>query len=56
MTENYSYPKYAYEALTMLYLSKADISGLTPSELVDRYNEVYIEMKKHFYETQVDRC
>ena len=55
MPENHSYPEYAYEALTMLYLSKTDISDLTPSQLVDRYNEVFSEIKKHFRETSFER-
>ncbi len=51
MSENKLYPRYAYDALTMLYLSKIDISDLTPSQLVDRYNEVYTEIKKRYSET-----
>lgn len=55
MVEKTSYPGYAFDALTMLYLEKTDISDLTPSQLVDRYNEVYAEIRKHYRETQAER-
>lgn len=55
MPENHSYPEYAYEALTMLYLSKTDISDLTPSQLVDCYNKVLSEIKTRFRETAYER-
>ena len=32
--------------LTMLFLSKSDISDLTPAELVDKYNGVYEEISR----------
>lgn len=37
--------------LTMLYLSKNDISDLSPSELVEKYRKVYGEISKTYSET-----
>lgn len=33
--------------LTILYLQKTDISKLTPEQLLDKYNEVYNQMKAY---------
>lgn len=38
--------------LTMLFLSKSDISDLTPAELVDKYNGVYEEISRRLSETK----
>lgn len=35
------FPNSKREVLTMLYLQSQDLSGLTPEDLVDKYNETY---------------
>ncbi len=44
MSDAQTFPRTAYEALTMRYLDTVDISALTPSEFVDKYNEIYAEI------------
>ena len=38
------YPSNKAEALAYLYMQKADLSGKTPEQVVDMYNEVYDRM------------
>lgn len=38
------FPSTKNEALTMLYLQNQDLSGLTPKQLLDKYEEVYKEI------------
>lgn len=47
-----SFPHGSPSALTMLYLQNQDISKLTPSELMDKYNEVYAEINNRYKETR----
>lgn len=42
-----TFPSTKYEALTMLYLQKQDLSGLTPEELIENYQETYDKIRKH---------
>ena len=44
-----AFPENKSEALTMLYLQSQDLSGLTPSELLLKYEEVYEEINKYVY-------
>jgi len=37
-----------YEALALLYLSKQDLSGYTPEEIVGRYIDAEERVKKEF--------
>lgn len=37
MSNHSSYPDSQTEALTLLYLQKQDLSGLTPEQFMDRY-------------------
>ena len=39
-----SFPRNEYEALTMLYIQKQDISALSPSELLKMYKDVYSQI------------
>lgn len=41
------FPNSKREALTMLYLQSQDLSGLTPEDFVDKYNETYKKISKH---------
>lgn len=43
-------PKDKFNALTILYLKSQDISGLSPEELLDKYDEVYEKIKSHYGE------
>ena len=40
------FPADKYEALTMLYLQNQDLSGLSPEELLDKYNDAHNRIKK----------
>ena len=40
------FPADKYEALALLYIQQQDISGLTPKELVAKYDDVLKEMRK----------
>ena len=55
MPNSNNYPNTAIDALTMLFLSKTDISNLSPSELVTKYNSVYKEISKSYNNTQSER-
>lgn len=44
MADNISlstFPNNSLDALTMLYIQNQDLSGKTPEELVDLYDEIY---------------
>ena len=41
------FPANKYEALALLYIQQQDISGLTPKELVERFDSVCAEMKDY---------
>lgn len=47
-----SFPSNKTAALTMLYLEKQDFSNLTPSQLVDKYDEVYNEITQRMKENK----
>ena len=42
-----TFPSSKYEALTMLYLQNQDLSGLTPEELLEKYQETYDKIYAH---------
>lgn len=49
MSENKSaFPSSKLEALAMLYMQNQDLSGLTPEEVYDRYQDAYEKMHKHY--------
>lgn len=45
-----TFPENEYEALAMLYIQNQDISGLTPEELLDRYDDAYHAIRNHHRE------
>lgn len=47
-----TFPKNKNDALTMLYLEKQDLSGYTPEQLVDLYEEVYKQIDTRFKENR----
>ena len=46
MSDNGSFPNTKYEALTLLYLQNQDLSGITPEDLLKKYNEVHSQITK----------
>lgn len=42
-----TFPDGKIEALTMLYLQNQDLSGLTPEEILDKYDDTYEKIKAH---------
>lgn len=45
-----TFPKDKFDALTILYLKNQDVTGLSPEELLDKYDEVYEKIKNHYKE------
>lgn len=51
MSDNVEFfPARKTEALTMLYLQKQDLTGLSPKDLANKYEEVLDEIKEQFKE------
>lgn len=50
-----SFPGNEYEALAMLYVQTQDLSGLTPEQLLDKYQEAYDKIRIHYKETYDER-
>lgn len=44
----YTFPKYEYEALAMLYIQNQDLSGLTPEEIYDKYKDACNKIKEQY--------
>ena len=42
-----SFPSTKAEVLAMLYLRNQDLSGVSPEELYDAYEDAYNRIKKH---------
>ena len=42
-----AFPANKFEALAMLYLQHQNLSGLSPEQLLDRYQDVYAKMRDH---------
>ena len=42
-----TFPKNECEALAMLYIQNQDLSGLTPEQLFEKYQETYEKICKH---------
>ena len=42
-----TFPDSKIEALAMLYLQSQDLSGLTPEEILDKYDDAYQKIKAH---------
>lgn len=54
-TNLYSFPDDKYEALAMLYVQHQDLSGLTPEQLFDKYQEAYDKIRAHEKENRTNR-
>jgi hypothetical protein len=50
-----TFPSNKIAALTMLYLQNQDLSDIVPSELAQKYDEVYSEIKAHYDEIAKER-
>lgn len=42
-----TFPANKFEALAMLYLQHQQISGLTPEQLLDKYQDAYARIRDH---------
>lgn len=42
-----TFPKNECEALAMLYIQNQDLSGLTPEQLLEKYQETYDKISEH---------
>ena len=49
------FPKNEIEALAMLYVQNQDLSGLSPEQFLDKYQEAYDKMKVHSNKTNSER-
>lgn len=49
-----SFPDNKYEALALLYVQHQDISGLTPEQLFDMYQDAYNKIRAHEKEARVE--
>lgn len=50
-----TFPDSKLEALAMLYLQNQDLSGLTPEELLDKYDDTYKKLKEYNREKRTAR-
>ncbi len=41
------FPSNKFEALAMLYLQQQNLSGLTPEQVLDKYQDAYAKMRDH---------
>lgn len=49
MSNDFStFPSGKVSGLTMLYLQKLDISSLSPTELAEKYDQVYTEISDYY--------
>ena len=46
-TPSVFFPSNKFEALTLLYLQQQDLSGLTPEQVLDKYQDAYSKMRDH---------
>lgn len=54
-TNLYTFPDNEYEALAMLYVQHQDLSGLSPEQLLDMYQEAYDKIRAYEKETRAER-
>ena len=47
MSDLSTFPSSKIEALAMLYLQNQDLTGSTPEEILEKYNEAYARMRAH---------
>ena len=41
------FPTNKFEALAMLYMQQQNLSGLSPEQVLDKYQDVYARMRDH---------
>lgn len=46
-TQLETFPSNKLEALAMLYMQHQNLSGLTPEQVLDKYQDVYAKMRNH---------
>ena len=42
-----AFPSNKFEALAMIYMQQQDLSGMSPEQMLDKYQEVYGRMRDH---------
>ena len=42
-----TFPGNKFEALAMLYMQQQNLSGMSPEQVLDKYQEVYAKMRDH---------
>lgn len=50
-----SFPSNKIDAVTMLYLQNQDLSGLTPEQIADKYDDAYYAIKQRFNDLRSER-
>lgn len=51
-----TFPNNRVSALTMLFLEKQDLSGLTPEELAAKYDNVFEQINLYFRESRKQKA
>lgn len=46
-TQLETFPANKLEALAMLYMQHQNLSGLTPEQVLDKYQDAYAKMRNH---------
>ena len=46
-TSTETFPSNKFEALAMLYMQHQNLSGLTPEQLLDKYQDAYTRIRDH---------
>lgn len=41
------FPSNKFEALAMIYMQQQNLSGMSPEQMLDKYQEVYGRMRDH---------
>ncbi|MGN1332081.1 MAG: hypothetical protein ACI4V0_04870 [Lachnospiraceae bacterium] len=49
------FPDSRFEMLTMLYLQNQNLSSCTPEQILDKYDEAYDRIRRHYQDTRADR-
>ena len=50
-----AFPDNEFEALAMLYVENQDLSGLTPEQLLDMYDDAYEKIREHHRQKRAER-
>lgn len=42
-----AFPTNKFEALALIYMQQQNLSGMSPEQMLDKYQEVYSKMRDH---------